>query len=45
MSIDTCRRFTLGATIDNTSMRLWTYNRSKFMVSESFDFITVGLVP
>ena len=45
MSLDICRRFIIGATIDNTSMRLWTYNRSMVMVSDPFNFITVRLFP
>ena len=45
MYIDPCRRFTLGATIDNTSMRLWLYTRSMIVVSEPFNFKTVGPAP
>ena len=41
MSIDPCRRFTFGATIEDTRMRLWIFNRSMVIASDSFDFVTV----
>ena len=44
MYIDSCRRFTLGATIENTLMKLWVYNRSIIIASEPFDFNTVWLI-
>ena len=37
MQIDPCRRFVLGATIEDTSMRLWFCNRSMVIASEQFD--------
>ena len=40
---DPCRRFTLGATVDGTCIRLWIYNRSMLIASESFDFNTVNI--
>ena len=41
MYLDPCRRFTLGATIEDTLMRLCMYTRSMIIVSESFDFNSV----
>ena len=41
---DPCRRFTLGATVDGTCIRLWIYNRSMLIASESFDFIKVSVL-
>ncbi|KAL5520225.1 hypothetical protein ACEPAG_9438 [Sanghuangporus baumii] len=40
MSLDACRRFTFGFTIENTDMRLWFCSRSILIVSEAFDFST-----
>ena len=37
MQIDPCRRFVLGATIEDTSMRLWFCSRSMIIASEQFD--------
>ncbi|KAI5117127.1 hypothetical protein M0805_007974, partial [Coniferiporia weirii] len=39
MSIDPCRRFTFGITIENASMRLWFCSRAVMMVTKTFDFI------
>ena len=41
MFVDHCRRFTLGATIEDTHMRLWVFNRSTIMASESFNYNNV----
>ena len=43
MNADPCRRFTLGATVDGTRIRLWIYNRSIIVASESFDFNLVSI--
>ena len=42
LSHDPCRRFVLGATIEGTSMRLWTYSRSMIIASETLDFCSVS---
>lgn len=39
---DERRRFTLGFTIEQDSMRLWYANRSTIFVSEAFNFISVS---
>lgn len=39
---DERRRFTLGFTIEQNSMRLWYVNRSDIFVSEAFNFISVS---
>ena len=44
MFCDPCRRFTLGATVDGTCVRLWIYNRSMLIASESFDFNMVSIL-
>lgn len=44
MYVDLCRRFTLGATIENTLIKLWVYNRSIIIASKPFDFNEVKLV-
>ncbi|OCB90624.1 hypothetical protein A7U60_g2142 [Sanghuangporus baumii] len=40
MTLDPCRRFTFGITIENTKMRLWFCSRATPIVSEAFDFTT-----
>ncbi|KAL5496147.1 hypothetical protein ACEPAH_3069 [Sanghuangporus vaninii] len=40
MTLDPCRRFTFGITIENTNMRLWFCSRATPIVSEAFDFTT-----
>ncbi|THH04287.1 hypothetical protein EW145_g5639 [Phellinidium pouzarii] len=40
MTIDPCRRFVFGITIENTKMRLWFSCRATILVSKSFNFIT-----
>ena len=42
MRDDVRRRFTFGYTIENTQMRLWFTSRADLLVSEPFNFITVG---
>ena len=37
MHKDPCRRFVLGATIEDTSVRLWFCNRAMIIASEQFD--------
>ena len=39
---DPCRRFTLGAAVDGTRIRLWIYTRSMMIASEPFDFNIVS---
>ncbi|KAI5117344.1 hypothetical protein M0805_006243 [Coniferiporia weirii] len=39
MSIDPCRRFAFGITIENASMRLWFCSRAVMLVTKSFNFI------
>ena len=41
MREDARRRFVIGFSIDDTSMRLWYFSRSDAYVSESFDFLEV----
>ncbi len=41
---DPRRRFTYGFTIENTDMRLWYCDRSRIIVSESFNFIFVSTI-
>ena len=43
MREDARRRFVIGYTIEDSSMRLWFCNRSDILVTEPFDFITVSL--
>ena len=43
MYLDPYRRFTLGATVDGTCIRLWIYSRSMFITSDSFDFNAVSI--
>ena len=38
MRMDPRRRFTLGMTFAETTVRLWHYNREVLVVSEAFDF-------
>ncbi|KAL5525362.1 hypothetical protein ACEPAF_9232 [Sanghuangporus sanghuang] len=38
MARDPCRRFTLGITVENTTMRLWFCSRASPVVSKPFDF-------
>ena len=45
MNVDPCRRFTLGATVDGTRIRLWIYSRSILVASRSFDFTTLSMPP
>ncbi|KAL5512617.1 hypothetical protein ACEPAG_3270 [Sanghuangporus baumii] len=40
MTLDPCKRFTFGITIENTNMRLWFCSRAIMVVSEAFNFIT-----
>ncbi|KAL5520223.1 hypothetical protein ACEPAG_9436 [Sanghuangporus baumii] len=40
MSLDPCRRFAFGITVENTSMRLWFCSRATPVVSEVFNFAT-----
>ncbi|KAL5479078.1 hypothetical protein ACEPAI_2366 [Sanghuangporus weigelae] len=40
MTLDPCRRFTFGITIENTEMRLWFCSRATPVVSQTFDFTT-----
>ncbi|KAL5520224.1 hypothetical protein ACEPAG_9437 [Sanghuangporus baumii] len=40
MTLDPCRRFTFGITIENTNMRLWFCSRATPIVSEAFDLTT-----
>lgn len=42
MSLDPCRRFVFGITIDNAEMRLWYCNRSWLAVTEPIDIIKVN---
>ncbi|KAL5525353.1 hypothetical protein ACEPAF_9223 [Sanghuangporus sanghuang] len=39
-TLDACRRFTFGATIENRMMRLWFSSRGNLVVSKPFDFTT-----
>ncbi|KAL5479041.1 hypothetical protein ACEPAI_2329 [Sanghuangporus weigelae] len=39
-TLDACRRFTFGATIENRMMRLWFSSRGTLVVSKPFDFTT-----
>lgn len=39
--LDPCRRFTLGLTIENRSLRLWKLSRGAFLKSRPFDFLKV----
>ncbi|KAJ3718231.1 hypothetical protein C8R42DRAFT_585714, partial [Lentinula raphanica] len=39
LTLDPCRRFTLGFTIENTSLRLWILNRGTLLRTNSFNFI------
>lgn len=42
LSLDPCsRRFTLGLTIENRSLRLWKLSRGAFLKSQPFDFLKV----
>lgn len=41
MREDPLRRFALGITIENTSMRLWYSSRAFLVASEPVDFLTV----
>ena len=43
MNVDPCRRFTIGATVERTCIRLWIYNRIIIVASESFDFNLVSI--
>ncbi|KAL5525386.1 hypothetical protein ACEPAF_9256 [Sanghuangporus sanghuang] len=38
MTLDSCRRFVFGFTVENTSMRLWFASRAKVLVTEKFNF-------
>ncbi|THH03742.1 hypothetical protein EW145_g6041 [Phellinidium pouzarii] len=38
MSLDPCRRFTFGITIENNNTRLWFCSRAVMMVSKPFNF-------
>ncbi|OCB90611.1 hypothetical protein A7U60_g2129 [Sanghuangporus baumii] len=38
MTLDACRRFVFGFTVENTSMRLWFASRAKVLVTEKFNF-------
>ncbi|KAL5485717.1 hypothetical protein ACEPAI_6758 [Sanghuangporus weigelae] len=40
MTLDLCKRFTFGITIEDTNMRLWFSSRAVMAVSEPFNFIT-----
>ena len=42
---DPRRRFVIGVTIENTEMRLWFLSRTTPVVSEVFNFTTVGPYP
>ena len=42
MARDPCRRFTLGATIEDSRMKLWIYNRSMIIASDAFDLESVS---
>ncbi|KAI5115744.1 hypothetical protein M0805_002822 [Coniferiporia weirii] len=39
MSIDPCRRFAFGITIENANMRLWFCSRAVMLVTKAFNFI------
>ncbi|KAJ3763536.1 hypothetical protein EV360DRAFT_33428 [Lentinula raphanica] len=39
LALDPCRRFTLGATIENRTMRLWFLSRATLLKTKPFDFI------
>ncbi|KAJ3830484.1 hypothetical protein F5880DRAFT_786438 [Lentinula raphanica] len=38
LALDPCRRFTLGATIDDCTMRLWFLSRATLLKTKPFDF-------
>ena len=40
---DPGRRFTFGFSAEDTRMSLWYCDRTQFIVSDSFDFVTVSL--
>ncbi|KAL5496151.1 hypothetical protein ACEPAH_3068 [Sanghuangporus vaninii] len=40
MTLDPCRRFAFGITVENTGMRLWFCSRATPVVSEVFNFTT-----
>ncbi|KAJ3711806.1 hypothetical protein C8R42DRAFT_688643 [Lentinula raphanica] len=39
LALDPCRRFTLGATIENRTMRLWFLSRATLLKTKPFNFI------
>ena len=41
MFLDVCRRFSLGITIEGTSMRVWILSRSFLIASDPFDLNSV----
>ncbi|KIK61031.1 hypothetical protein GYMLUDRAFT_260994 [Collybiopsis luxurians FD-317 M1] len=43
LALDPCRRFVLGTTIENISLRLWMLNRGTLLKSEEVDLMKDGL--